>query len=215
MINSRLFTIRSGEIQEEPFINWALLNSSQLKTEDSVDHSNPFSPPYGQLLRKLFHQAQPPLIKKRRLYGLFISIHKKKLKKCLNDLLIPSCLGGMGGLTIEEFRKTELLTRSQREKMVNGFRFRLGLFALRNNLIPASLSHIKRQNTIMGEAVNPYLRGSDPENPDPPTYSNLLSFINKGGNIKSFPSIKTWLRKVVGKSSFIKSRTPDGVPNLL
>jgi len=215
MINSRLFTIKGGKISEEPFINWALLNSSQLKSELRIDYGNPFSPPYGQLLRTLFRQAQPSLIQKRRLYGLFLSIHKKKLRRCYNDLLIPSCLGGMGGLTIEEFRKGELLTRGQREKMVNGFRFRLGLFALRKHLIPAARSHIRRQNTIMGEAVNPYLRGSDPENPDPPTYSNQLSFVNKGGQIKSFPSIKTWLRKTIGRSSFCKSRKPDGVPNLL
>jgi len=215
MINSRLFCVRGDKIEEEPFINWALLNTHPIKTEvGKMDQSNPFSPPFGQLLRTLFQQAKTSFRNERKLYGLFLTVHKKKLKRSINDLLIPSCLGGMGGLTIEEFRKTKLLNRSQREKMVNGFRFRLGLYALRNNLIPAVRSHVMRQNTIMGEAVNPYQRGLDPENPDPPTFSDALSFINKGEN-PSFPSIKTWLRRVIGKSSFIKSRIPDGVPNLL
>jgi hypothetical protein len=215
MINSRLFHVKGLEVKEIPFINWALLSTKNTKTEWlDIDRTNPYYPPHGKLLRKLFQQARPSPSVEKKLFGLFCHIHKNEIRRTFKDLLIPEVLGGMGGLTIEEFRKTKLLTRSQRENMVNGFRFRLSLYALRNNLIPTYQSPLMRTATMMGRAVSPYKRGQDPELPVLPILSNHLSFVNKGESL-SLPSIKTWLRRVIGKSSFIKSRIPDGVPNLL
>lgn len=223
MINSRVFFVNKEglEIKEMPFVNWALLNKSPINTKADpyftnvhVDH-NPFDPPYGAMLRCLWKQAQASsLLIKKKLYGLFLNTHKKRISQSTRDLLVPTILGGMGGLDLSEFQKTKLLTKGQRLKMVNGFRFRLSLYALRRGLYPVAINSVNKQATIFGRAVAPYIEGGDPELDPMPLMANKFSFINKKEQ-RSLPKVKTWLRRVIGPSSFIKTRIPDGVPNLL
>jgi hypothetical protein len=229
-INSRMFILReSGTIREVPFINWALINErssikdvssfgievksyrgSTIKSTLGIDPT-----PLGSMYRTFLRQAGlcplnicPRL---RRMDRLFFVSHRSTIVKSIKEFYIPSVLGGLGALTIDEFRKTKLISKARKTQLINGFKFRLSLYALRRHINMSGPDSVNRVGCAMAEAVKPY-GNLDLESPTIPIH---IPSINKFEKVRDpCPSFRKFM-KAIGRSDFLKTRIPDGVPNLL
>lgn len=221
LINSRYFLVRKQEIVEIPFVNWRLINSRSSTQVREISRDIEIQTPVthdpsalGSMYRKFLQQAgSDPLIMSpllRRLDRVFYISHREVINSSPKELYIPSCLGGLGALTIPEFRKTHILSKQRKTKMVKGFKFNLSLYALRNNINITSPDLINKVGCAMAKAVC-HVEKLDGDVLSPIKIPQLTR-INKSSSGTS--SLRKFWR-AIGKSNFLKTRTPDGVPNLL
>lgn len=224
LINSRYFSLENDLFKEIPFVNFGLLQpicDQMLKINEIKDTQewDSLSPPIGSIYRTFLRQGgYDPITSAdngvfKRYTHLFIKRHHKSINRTYREPFVPSILGGLGMFTLSEFKHSKFLSKERKAEIINGFRFRICLYGLRENYFSSRPDHINMVNDKLGEALTPHSKEDPEEHSRNYHLSPNLSFIEKVHS-RRFNTLNTFLKRI-GKSSFNKSRKPDGVPCLL
>ncbi|APG77164.1 RNA-dependent RNA polymerase [Shahe narna-like virus 3] len=221
LINSRNFLVNTkSELKEIPFINFQMLPQYSEDSNNKFEHNkkellnqmkgdsvySEVNSPIGIIFRTFCKQANINLVKPSKfdiqLIYYFYSVWKKEIIKCPREFYLPSLIGGMGALTLDEFKKTNLLTKTKKLSLLRGFKCKSCFYMQTYEQIGSDKDQIesfaaKLENIILDE-----LSGTDPENKQLSSKSLLSpvsTFVSKGGVEKY--TLQKFFKKL-GKSSF-------------